>query len=171
MTVFRFMSNDEFQKYKSGKVMKSKKDHAKVYHKRTNSKGFCFFNIEDFTPEEALHFLSGIVSFDVCAVFETEEKLTKTYGVYAKPIENDGDMLKLYINLLFGWEESFTADEYCINQYDKRSFKLVKYSRDIWKQYNLAEEQTELDWEVCNEIQITNRNKKENGKRDKAIRT
>lgn len=68
-----------------------------------------------------------------------------------------------------GWKESFTADEYCINQYDKRSFKLVKYSRDIWKQWNPAEEQTELDWEVCNEIQVTNRNKKKNGKRNKAV--
>lgn len=170
MKLFRFMSNEEFQKYRSGKVLKSKKDHHKISKRRTNSKGFCFFNINDYTPEEAIHFLSGIVSFDICAVFETNKELRKTYGVYAKPITSDGDMLSMFIKLYSGWEESFTADEYCITEYDKKSFKLLKYSKDIWNQWNPAEIQNDLKWEECNnEIQTTKRSKRKNGKRDKAI--
>ena len=170
MKVFRFMSNDEFQKYRSGKKMISNKDHSKTHNGKTNSKGFCFLNLEEYTPEEAIHFLSGIVSFDICAIFETDTKLNKTYGIYAKPIKSDGDMQEQLIKLLIGLHDSFTANEYCTSEYDKRSFKLLKYSNDIWNQWNSAEMQSDLIWEECNnEVQTTKRNKRKNGKREKTI--
>lgn len=165
MKVFRFMSNDEFQKFKSGKVMKSRKDHSKSHNGKTNSKGFCFLNLEEYAPEEAMHFMSGIVSFDICAVFETDEKLNRTYGIYAKPIKSDGDILNLYEKLFIGWEESFQANEYCTTQYDRRTFILVKYTKNLWEQWNPAEKQGKLKWEECkDEIQTTKRNKRKDGK-------
>lgn len=173
MKIFRFMSNEEFEKYRSGKVMRNKTDHS-IKHggSNTNSKGFCFFDYEEYSAEEAMHFLSGVVTFDVCAVFETDSPLNKTYGEYAKPIKNDGDMLKLLAKLLIGFHDSFIANEYCTTQYDRRTFKLIKYSKNIWQQWNPAEIQKELKWEECNnELQVKQRTKTKNGIRNKAVQT
>ena len=142
MKIFRFMSKVEFEKYKKNFTLKNNKKHEG----KTNSVGFCFLNIEDFTPEEAMHFLSGIATFDVCAVFETEEKMQKTYGIYAKPLKSTGNPMEDLINLLMGFTDRFTADEYCITEYNKNNMKLLKYSENIWKQWNPAEAQTKLQW-------------------------
>lgn len=142
MKVFRFMSKVEFEKYKKGFPLNNNKKHDG----KTNSVGFCFLNLEEYTPEEAMHFLSGVVSFDVCAVFETEEKLNKTYGIYAKPIDPSGNLMEDMINLLLGFNDHFTANEYCIASYNKEKFKLLKYSENIWKQWNPTEIQENLKW-------------------------
>lgn len=142
MKVFRFMSKVEFEKYKHNFTLQNNTKHDG----KTNSVGFCFLDIEEFTPEEAMHFLSGIVTFDVCAVFETEEKLHKTYGIYAKPIKSTGNLMEDLLNVLGGFTDRFTANEYCITEYNKETMKLLKYSKEIWKQWNPIEEQTKLKW-------------------------
>lgn len=142
MKVFRFMSKEEFEKYNKNLTLKNNKKHDG----KTNSIGFCFLNMEEYMPEEAMHFLSGIVTFDVCAVFETEEKLHKTYGIYAKPIKSTENSIEDLMNLLGGFNERFTANEYCITEYDNKKMKLIKYSEEIWKQWNPIEEQTKLKW-------------------------
>lgn len=142
MKVFRFMSKVEFEKYKNNFTLENNKRHEG----KTNSIGFCFLDTEEFTPEEAMHFLSGIVTFDVCAVFETEEKLHKTYGIYAKPIKSTGNPFEDLLNIFNGFTYRFTANEYCVNKYNKKTMKLLKYSKEIWKQWNPAEEQAKLKW-------------------------
>lgn len=142
MKVFRFMSKEEFEKYNKNLTLKNNKKHDG----KTNSIGFCFLNMEEYMPEEAMHFLSGIATFDVCAVFETEEKMNKTYGVYAKPIKSTGNPMEDLMNLFMGFTDRFTADEYCITEYSKKTMKLLKYSEEIWKQWNPAEEQLKLKW-------------------------
>jgi hypothetical protein len=123
----------------------------KKHKSRTNSVGFCFLNIDDFTPEEAMHFLSGIVSFDICAIFETEKKLNKTYGIYAKPIEESGNPFEDMVKLINGFNDKFRADEYCTLIYSNKNFKLVKYSEDIWSQWEKREKQSELKWKLREE--------------------
>lgn len=144
MKVFRFMSKLEFEKYKNDITLINNKRHDG----KTNSIGFCFLNIEEFTPEEAMHFLSGIATFDVCAVFETEEKLNKTYGIYAKPIKSTGNPFEDLLNLFSGFTDNFTANEYCVTEYSKKTMKLLKYSEEIWRQWDPAEEQKNLKWEM-----------------------
>ena len=144
MKVFRFMSKLEFEKYKNDITLINNKKHDG----KTNSIGFCFLNIEEFTPEEAMHFLSGIATFDVCAVFETEEKLNKTYGIYAKPIKSTGNPFEDLLNLFSGYTDNFTANEYCITEYSKKTMKLLKYNEEIWRQWDPAEEQKNLKWEM-----------------------
>lgn len=141
MKVFRFMSKEEFKKYKKEKLLINNKKH----NGKTNSIGFCFFDFEEYTPEEAMHFLSGIATFDICAVFETEEKLNKTYGVYAKPIKSTVNPLQDLINVFNNFFDRFTANEYCTTEYSKKTMKLLKYSEDIWSQYNIKEQQ-KLNW-------------------------
>ena len=142
MKVFRFMSKVEFEKYKCNFTLKNNKKHDG----KTNSIGFCFLDIEEFTPEEAMHFLSGVVTFDVCAVFETEEKLNKTYGIYAKPLKSTGNPMENLLNIFSGFTDRFTANEYCTTEYNQETMKLLKYSEEIWKQWNPIEEQTKLKW-------------------------
>ena len=110
MKVFRFMSKEEFEKFKKGEELVNNKVHTG----HTTSIGFCFINIEDFEPEYAYHFLSGIVSPDICAIFETDEQLNRSQGTYATPY---GD-----------WFDSFVATEYCPKKYSNKNFKLLRYA-------------------------------------------
>lgn len=142
MKIFRFMSKVEFEKYKNNFPLINNK----IHEGKTNSVGFCFFNIEDYTPEEAMHFLSGLVSFEICAVFETEENLSQTYGIYAKHTESSGDPRIDLIRALCGCNPRFTATEYCTTRYEKEKFRLIKYSENIWQQYDEREKQKELKW-------------------------
>lgn len=131
MKIFRFMSKEEFEKYQSGQELKN----DKIHPGKTNSKGFCFLNLEEYKPEQALHFLSGIVSFDICAIFETNIKLNKTYGIYAKPVKPSGDIMQDLLNLYSNFDNSFRANEYCTTEYNNKVFNLIKYSKEIWKQW------------------------------------
>ncbi len=150
--VFRFMSKEEFEKYRNGEILINTAKHIA----KTNSKGFCFLSLKDFTPEEAIHFLSGIVNFEVCAVFETDEILTKSYGIYAKPIKDTGNTLKDLMNLFYGFNNGFTASEYCATEYDNKEMKLLKYSENIWEQWRKLEEQGSLKW-----IEVNKENKRD----------
>lgn len=144
MQIFRFMSKEEFEKFNNGEILQNNTRHIA----KTNSVGFCFLNMKDYKPHEAIHFLSGLVSFNVCAVFEVNKnKLKETWGVYHKPIEPvaTGNFLRDVLNALYN-NEKFTATEYCTTKYSNKDFKLIKFSENIWSQYETAEEQRELKW-------------------------
>lgn len=113
MKLFRFMSKEEFNKYLKGEKLINETKHIGY----TNSKGFCFMNLEDYEPEYAYQFLSGVVDTGVCVVFETNEILTKSYGGYAEPY---GDFF-----------DSFVSNEYCTEEYSNNDFKLIKYCYDF----------------------------------------
>lgn len=116
MIVYRFMSFGEFKKYLEGKKLVNETDFSKE-GMRTSSKGFCFMEYDDIinSPEYSYNYLSGIVSEDVCCVFATEEKLHKSYGVYANPDD-----------FIFGG--FFHQQEYCTTQYNNKTFKLIKFA-------------------------------------------
>ena len=133
MKVFRFMSKREFDKYMNGEELVNHTFHET--NANTNSVGFCFMKVDDFSPEEASHFLTGVVDPDVCAVFETEADLEETYGVYAKPLRKE-----TLEELLKKWGESFKAKEYCTESYNKDTFHLVEYSTDWWISHVLGKE-------------------------------
>ena len=137
MKVFRFMSKREFDKYMNGEELVNHTFHGT--NANTNSVGFCFMKVDDFSPEEASHFLIGVVDPDVCAVFETEADLEETYGVYAKPLRK-GTLEEL----LKKWRESFKAKEYCTESYNKDTFHLVEYSTDWFISHVLGKEWTWL---------------------------
>lgn len=86
-----------------------------------------------------------IATFDICAIFETKEKLNKTFGIYAKPIKKTGNLAEDFMNLLSNLK-SFRADEYCTTEYSQEKMKLIKYSEGIWEQWNPIEIQTKLKW-------------------------
>lgn len=144
--MFRFMSKYEFEEYRSGKTLINNKNHHLETKRKTNSIGFCFLDMQDYKPEKALHFLSGIVNFDICAVFETDKMLDKTWGTYSKPIKSSGNAIEDILRVLNGFNEQFTSQEYCTTEYSNEDFKLIKYSQNIWQQWNPQTEQSILNW-------------------------
>lgn len=117
MRLFRFMSKKEFDKLIKGEVLKNNKHHDG----HTNSVGFCFMKVKDNEPRYAYNFLSGVVCDDVCVVFETNKKLTKSYGVYADP---NGSFFS-----------TITEDEYCTKEYSLQDFKIVEMAiPDFWEE-------------------------------------
>ena len=81
MRVTRFMSKDEWDALREGRILLNETDHFNSGKGGSNSKGFCF--TED-TPDEAWKYLKGIVDADVCVVFEFPKgHLKESYGVYA----------------------------------------------------------------------------------------
>lgn len=135
MQVFRFMSLKELKKYLKGNTLVNTTVHKESMNRsKTDSKGFCFFNIEDFDPEEAVHILAGIVNLEVCCVFEVEEKeLTKSWGLYAKHPDFTKMTKQEFNNRLlamlcgdFSNSEDFKQTEYCTTTYNNKSFKLIK---------------------------------------------
>lgn len=122
MKLFRFMSNEEFKKYCKGEKMLNTTNHNKDNCKKTNSIGFCFFNFAEYKPEEMLHSVFGIVSCNVCCIFETDRKnVRRTYGRYSQAINKDSLERKTII-----------AHEFCTTEYDKDTFKLLKYAIPDW---------------------------------------
>ena len=97
-----------------------------------------------------MHFVSGVVNFDICAIFEVEENnLNKTYGIYAEPIKTRKVTLEDWVNLFLGLTKEFIANEYCTKKYSNKNFKLLKYSENIWSQ--LLSGNTELKYEIKGE--------------------
>lgn len=115
------MSLEEFNLLKSGKMLENHTDHS-VGH-RTTSRGFCFFDEDDCSPEYAFEFLRGIVSDEVCVRFEVDKKLlTESWGIYADPFcEN--------------WFDTITMTEWCCESYNNKDFRILdyKYLRELEK--------------------------------------
>lgn len=81
MQIFRFMSVQEYLLYLNGDELINNTKHKKI----SNSEGFCFFSLGQYKPEIAFHFLFGIVSYDICAVFEVDRtNIRKSWGKYSK---------------------------------------------------------------------------------------
>ena len=141
MQLFRFMSKEEFQKYQNGETLVNETIH-RSNGQRTNSVGFCFMDCNEDYPEWAYEFLAGIVSNDVCAVFEADKKLlTESYGIYADP------------DNFLDWFATVQKREYCCTSYDKNTFRLVKYARNV---------KEEFKWIKCEEEQKRRKNNLKN---------
>lgn len=114
MILHRFCSMKEFEAYQRGDMLINNTDHRVKRGNATSSVGFCFF-VEN--PEEAKHWLSGIVDFDYCITVEVDESdVRKSWGRYA-----DSKLDKAMIK-----------EEYCSKSYDNYRFRLLdsttKYS-------------------------------------------
>lgn len=115
MKLFRFMSKDEFEKLINGEELVNEKEHTG----HTDSIGFCFMSYkEDEDIEYAYEYLSGIVTDDIVVVFETDKNnLNKSWGIYADPYGHFFDTI--------------TETEYCTTNYNKNTFKILKYGVNI----------------------------------------
>lgn len=126
------MSYEEFEKYMNGKNLYNNTKHKA----KTNSIGFCFFDINDFSPEFAWRFLKGAIFPDICVVFEVDETLLrKGYGIYSDPNKTLYELMNFIPKMI-------RVSEYCTENYNKEVFKLMKYTTnklDFLKNYKSFE--------------------------------
>ena len=117
--LFRFMSREEFEKLIKGENLKNNTKHQA----RTNSVGFCFMEGKEEDAEYSYEYLSSVVSDEVCVLFETDIKLNRSYGIYANPYGS--------------FFSTITEEEYCIEEYNKKTIKPIKYCTNFdncfWK--------------------------------------
>lgn len=119
MKLFRFMSFIEFEKYCAREKLVNMTNHNKDNGKATNSIGFCFFDYDQYKPEEMLHSIFGVANVNICCVFETKCKyLKKSNGRYSQPVSKN----KLRNRRII------IADEYCITTYSQDNFKLLQFA-------------------------------------------
>lgn len=135
--MFRFMNTIEFLKFMSGEEL-----HNITKHKaKTNSIGFCFFGMNDVTPEYAWKFLKGAVIPDLCAVFEVDEnKLKKGYGIYSDPNKSLYELMNFI-------PKSIAVPEYSTTKYSNQEFKLIKYTK---YKLNLFQRYEKFEWVEAN---------------------
>lgn len=108
MILHRFCSAREFEAYQRGDLLVNNTDHSVKRGGASTSVGFCFFSE---APEDAKHWLSGIVDFDVCITVEVDDsEVNKSRGRYATK-DMKGVMYK---------------DEYCAKTYDNYRFRLIE---------------------------------------------
>lgn len=113
MRVTRFMSKDEWDAFKDGRILYNDTDHFNGGRGGSKSKGFCF--TED-TPDEAWKYLKGIVDADVCVVFEFPDGyLRESRGIYAD--HSDGT----------GFFDKVIKTEWCCEEYDNKVAQVVSF--------------------------------------------
>ena len=122
MELIRFMGIREMEKYLAGDVLRNETTWKGI--SKSNSKGFCFFPAEP-EPEKRLHYLSGVVDFDVAARFETIGPLLirKGIGKYRDPMADVGISL---FDALFGSPKLMDIEEYSMVEYSKKTLRLLQ---------------------------------------------
>lgn len=133
MQIFRFMNKEELLKYLRGEVLYNNTRHQA----KTDSIGFCFFRIDDITPEYAWKFLRGVIFPDICVVFEVDEKnLKKGYGIYSDPEKTLYELMNFIPKMI-------KVPEYSTTQYNNQTFKLIKYTNF---KLNIFEKYENFEW-------------------------
>lgn len=148
MILHRFMSEREFNDYQNGETMRNTTDHRKN-GEHTKSVGFCFFT-ED--PNDAIHWLSGIVTDDVCVTFDVpDDKVTKSSGIYRDHEKSDDSWGALFEDMLaaMSGEEmpnvvKIERTEYCCTEYSDKDFLLLDYK---YSERLLRHKRCNAEWE------------------------
>lgn len=134
MRVCRFMSAGEFERFLRGERLTNQHD-WKSEGRKTGSKGFCFFPAgeNDPKPEDRIAYLTGVVSMDVCAVFETSiTGLRISEGRYSDPDAPLPSLLAIIGGDLGGMQ---WVQELSRKSYSNKDFRLVKAGTpDPWRQ-------------------------------------
>jgi len=123
MIVFRFMSNEEFEKYKAGEIIEGRRQKSE-----SDSFGkyvICFMpiggDITDMSeiecePERAYEYLDGIVSDEICAVFQASDDIfEKGRGKYLNPYDVPAFMRVQEVYSPLYQKNDFTLLSYCKN--------------------------------------------------------
>lgn len=149
MKLIRFMSIEEFIKYLNGEKMNSKTQWSAI--SKSNSVGICFFPA-DPPPEERMHYLSGVVDFELVIEFEIIGAchLRMGFGFYRDPDEELPENLEAFFDTPV---KSLKVHEYSMDQYDRKHLKVTRIGRPYlagweWGISWLAKDDVERIWAI-----------------------
>lgn len=125
MKLLRFMSASELDKFRAGELLENTTEHRA----KTDAIGFCFIDYSEYDEQRAYHFLSGIVSSEIYAMFEIPDKDVKTFmkkgsGTFADPDASFADFFS-----------SIEVTEYSTKRYHNKAMKLLKFCDDFAHRY------------------------------------
>lgn len=107
MILHRFCSSAEYDAFMRGEVLKNNTDHgARRGYSVTSSIGFCFFS-ED--PEDAIHWLSGIVDLDYCLTFDIPDEMLSMSSARYRDVSTPLDASGVCLRRDF-WLRRYSAD-------------------------------------------------------------
>lgn len=128
MRLVRFMSREELKRYLAGEKLHNRTN-WKTAGNRSESVGFCFFDTA-VSPEERMHYLTGIVNMQTVVEFEpVEPQIFRTsYGIYRDPSKDDFSGLNVADLITFLTRSVPTQKvlEYSIGDYSNRTLKLIR---------------------------------------------
>lgn len=132
MIVHRFMSEAEYECLIAGGKLMNATDHHRERGKKSNSRGFCFFP-ED--PEDAIHWLFGIVRTDWCVTLDIPDNLLReSRGIYrdvdnAPYDPNEDTWIEMFLMPI----PKIERKEYCLTEYSLQTVHILaatdKYAR------------------------------------------
>lgn len=117
------MSEAEFERLIAGERLTNTTDFHGEQGKRTTSVGFCFFP-ED--PDEAIHWLRGIVTTDRCVTLDIpDELLTESTGKYRDPDKDEYTEDMGFFAALTMPCPTMEKKEYCLKEYSLQTVRLL----------------------------------------------
>lgn len=126
------MSTKEYLALLEGKELINQVNHHKKFKKRTSSIGFCFFTEP---PDEAVHWLSGIVDLDYCVTMDVPDGfLLKSWGMYLDDEHVDLSKPMNYEDLMKS-AKFLKRDEYCRCRYSLKDVKILAVTDKYYKMY------------------------------------
>jgi hypothetical protein len=128
MRLIRFMSQGEFDALLAGETLHNTRDHHRYSGGRTNSIGFCFFDLS-VPPEKRMEYLSGVVDMDAVIEIDTNAKLKKGQGIYRDPDQDE-------IYLIAAWLGSvepptIPVREYSLTEYSLDTCKVIRIGKPL----------------------------------------
>ena len=119
------MGNNELRRYLAGETLRNGTDWHRDGHNLSTSKGFCFFP-SDPPPESRLHYVSGVVDFDIVAEFQVVgcPRLKEGQGTYRDP----GTAPPSLDDILSGRSDvpKITVKEYSMPAYSRNTLRLMR---------------------------------------------
>lgn len=128
MRLIRFMSQGEFDALLSGETLHNTRDHHRYSGGRTNSVGFCFFDLS-VPPEKRMEYLTGVVDMDAVVEIDTNAKLKKGQGIYRDPDQDETSL----VNVILGKESSpmKVIREYSVTEYGLDTCKVIRIGKPL----------------------------------------
>lgn len=121
MILHRFCSSAEYDAFVRGEVLKNNTDHgARRGYSITSSVGFCFFS-ED--PEDAIHWLSGIVDLDYCLTFDIPDEMLRVSSARYRDTSTTP-----------GASSVCLLEDFCLRRYSSDTVKLL-YATTAFRGY------------------------------------
>ncbi len=145
MKLMRFMSIAELEKFRAGELLENTTDFHAEHKQRTDAVGFCFLDYDQYDEQEALHFLSGIVNQEICAVFEVDDivakkGLKKGEGTFAAPMSSITEFFS-----------SMQVTEYSTKRYSNQNMELLKFADNFEDNYDEETFDRIFEWKTPEE--------------------
>lgn len=142
MKLIRFMSIAEFEKFRAGELLENTTDFHAEHQQRTDAVGFCFLDYDEHDEQAALHFLSGIVNQEICAVFEVDDVVAEKglkigEGTFAAPMNSAIDFFA-----------SMQVTEYSTKRYSNQNMELLKYADNFEDNYDEESFDRIFEWKA-----------------------